>query len=388
MKKLNEKGLHIDVITISDELERAGQLAEFCMPGSKLHFGVVALSQLRDVRTTDSAEGYSLIVHDYAAKRYIDNVIGIAHQHANNGRNAADIVSDIETELGKLVIHNGKSRQHTVNMEVATARAIEATLSAGRGERAVNTGLPDLDNLLAPQKTDLIIVAGRPGLGKSALLATIAIHSAKSGQVVKYFTAEMGATQVAQRFISQLSGVSAFRIMKGTLVADEWDKVNLAVAQLQDMQMTICDLPEIKIGQIRTECRKSPVDVVLLDYIQLANSDSRNDRRDLDIGEVTRGCKGLAKELDIPFFAAAQIGRSAEQRKDGKPTLADLRESGSIENDADSVVFIYRTDVLTELIIGKHRNGPVGTVPVYFDEATIAFKSNAYELPERTHYPD
>jgi replicative DNA helicase len=375
MTVLSEKGMRIDAITLGDELERANRLKDFYPPGAKQFSGRAALSMIREVITTEAGDSYAMTISDYSSKRAIDRWLTQAHAWAHNGRPAADIIADLDTSFSTLILHQGKARAHTVTMELATVRAIEASEAAGRGERAVTTGLKDLDKLLSPQKTELIVVAARPGVGKSALCATIAIHASQEGRKVKFFTAEMGATQVTQRLLSQLSNVSAFRIMRGSLSSEEWEKIHEAASALQELPIVICDLPEIKIGQIRSECRRDPVDVVILDYIQLANSDKKNDRRDLDIGEVTRGCKGLAKELDIPFFAAAQVGRAAEGRE---PTLADLRESGSIENDADSVLFIHRTDSCCELIIAKHRNGPLGKVPVYFSEETIKFHDGVY----------
>jgi replicative DNA helicase len=387
-QSLSSKGLVIDALTLGDELEREGKLKGFQLQDTKQFTGRTALSQLREIHTTDAAESYAMTVHDYSAKRQVLGLMSKGAEWAQNGRSAADIVSDVTMELGKLTLHNGRTRKHTYSMDIATINALEASEAASRGEKDVETGLTDLDKLLSPQKTELIVIAARPGIGKSAFVAGVAVHAAEMGKRVKLFTAEMGATQVTQRLISLIAGVSAFKFMKGALHDDEWTKIHEAVAKLQDLPIIICDLPEIKIGQIRTECRRDPIDLAILDYIQLANADAKNDRRDLDIGEVTRGCKGIAKELDIPFFAAAQVGRAAEGRE---PTLADLRESGSIENDADSVVFIHRDPFKpssAKLIVGKHRNGPVGFREAYFDEETISFKNSSYEFTPRVPYGD
>lgn len=373
-----EKGMQVDEITVGDELERTAKLTEFCLPGSKQFTGRAALSSLREQETTEAGESYAITVQDYAAKRAIDRWVTQAHTWAHNGRPAANIIQDLEASFGTLMLHQGKAHAHTIGMDVATARALEASEAAGRGERAVSTGLIDLDKVLSPQKTDFIVIGGRTGQGKSALCGTIAINAALAGKRVKLFTAEMGSTQVTQRLLANLSGVDSFRIIKGTLSPDEKGKLQLAAERLQELAITICDLSEIKIGQIRTECRREPIDVAILDYLQLANSDTKQDRRDLDIGEVTRGCKGLAKELEIVFFAAAQLGRGADGRENKEPRLSDLRESGSIEQDADSVVFIHRTEDDCKLIIGKHRNGPTGTISVYFRESTISFCNSSY----------
>ena len=176
--------------------------------------------------------------------------------------------------------------------------------------------------------------------------------------------------------LAQLSGISATKIMQGNMTTDEWEKYRQAQDDFSELRITICDLPAIRIGQIRTEARREPVDIIMVDYIQLANADKPKENRTLDVGEVTRGLKALARELDVPIFAAAQLSRAVDARGDKRPQLSDLRESGSIEQDSDSVLFIWNDSVKTsvwELTVSKHRNGPCGKMDVQFHPETTRF---------------
>lgn len=376
MADLTERGMGIDVITVGDELDRDGHLSEFRKYGFS---GRAALSTLKDQPVSGNGREYAVTVQDYAAKRNLLQFSGQVATWANNGRKASDILADIEAKVGQFVLHSGKVDTHTVNTVEAGAMALRLMELAESGDRAMETGLIDLDKLLYPQKTELITFAARPGKGKSSLLATVTLNAARRGKRIKYFSLEMGRGQIAQRMISQLSGISAFDIMRGRVCGADREAVLQAADDLGRLPISICDLPAIRIGQIRNEARRSQFDVLVLDYVQLARSENRNDRRDLDIGEVTAGLKALAIELDIVILMAAQMSRNVEGRADKRPTLADLRESGSIENDSDSVVFIYdKSDfsvspAVVDLLIEKHRNGPTGDATVMFDQKLMKF---------------
>lgn len=389
--KLEERGLRLDAITLGDELDRAGRLARFQLPELKQFTGRAALSQLRDIETTDAATSYAINVQDYAAKRKIDEWLTQAHNHVHNGRSAGAIMADLQTSFGTLSLHSGKISTHTVNSEQAGVRALALSQSSGRGERAVATGIPDLDRLLYPQRGELITVAAQTGKGKSSLLATIALNSARDGKSVKMFVLEMSSAQIAQRILSQISEISASKIMQGHLTEDEWEKYQEAISEFALLPITICDLSAIKIGQVRTEARRSPADIIMLDYIQLANADKPQQNRVLDVGEVTRGLKALAMELDVPVFAAAQVSRATDARGDKKPVLSDLRESGSIEQDSDSVCFIWNDPIKTstwELQVAKHRNGACGKIELYFHAETTRFSGLAQEPEIRDYSSD
>ena len=375
MADLQELGMNIDTVVIGDELERKGRLSDFCLPGPKQFTGRAALSLLREVRTTEAGVNYAENVQDYSAKRQLDRWLTQAHNWTHNGRRATEIISDLETSFGSLVLYGGKVNSHTVTPELGAIRALDAARAAAKGDRAFPTGLIELDKMVGIQRGDLVTLAARPGQGKSALLVTATLNAARLGKRIKFFSVEMSVVQVTQRFLSQISGVSAFRLMQGKLSEEEWSRVEAAAEEWSQMPVVICDLPAIRIGQVRTEARRGEVDAIILDYVQLAKADGRNDRRDLDIGEVTQGLKAIAKDLDIPVSQAAQMNRAQEARAEKKPVLSDLRESGAIENDSDIVIFIYQNSEIDphELIVAKHRNGPVGSVNTYFDRETMRF---------------
>ena len=387
-EELHDLDQRIDAVTLGDQLERMGKLEEFCLPGG-MHYGRAGISGMREMASwKESAEAYAIQVQDYSAKRRLLNFAGQIAFWAQNGRRASDIIADTEQAFGKIILH-GKAATYTTGMDIAAVRAYDAIMQAMEGkETGLDTGLVDLDRILGVQKTELITIAGRPGEGKTSLLTTIALNAAKRRKKVLFFTAEMSSLLVTQRLLSQLSNISAYRLMRGKLQGDEGLLLSDAAETLSSLPMVICDLPAIRIGQIRNEARKrKDIDLVILDYIQLAGADNRNDRRDLDIGEVTRGLKALAKELDIPIIAAAQINRAVETRADKKPILSDLRESGSIEQDSDSVVFIYSQDPYAgagvnrpvELAVAKHRNGPIGVCTMLLERETMRFVNSANE---------
>ena len=380
-------GQRADSVTLGDQLERMGKLEEFCLPGTKTHYGRAAISGLREMASwNESAEAYAIQVQDYSAKRRLLNFAGQIAFWAQNGRRASDIIADTEQAFGKIILH-GKAATYTTGMDIAAVRAYDAIMQAMEGkETGLDTGLVDLDRILGVQKTELITIAGRPGEGKTSLLTTIALNAAKRRKKVLFFTAEMSSLLVTQRLLSQLSNISAYRLMRGKIENGEKELLEDAVDELSNLPLIICDLPSIRIGQIRNEARKQKdLDLILLDYIQLANADTRNDRRDLDIGEITRGLVALAKELDIPILAAAQLNRAVDTRADKMPVLSDLRESGSIEQDSASVVFIHSKDPYggtgisrpVDLIVAKHRNGPVGTCSLIFNKDTTRFVCTA-----------
>ncbi len=376
MQNILSAGMSLDAITLADELERNGKLVDFQVPDNNQFTGRTAIGCIRDLYTTKgSGQSYAETIADYAQKRSLRELANKIASWASNGRTAHAIVADVENEFSKMVLHSGKILNHTMGMEVAVAQAMDATEKASKGDRALKTSLIDLDKIVGIQKQELIVIAARPGEGKTALLCTVLLNAANSGKHGLLFSIEMSGVSITQRLISQISGISAFRIMNGIIHEDETIKYTQAADELSQLPITICDLPAIRIGQIRSESRKQQPDFIALDYVQLANADTRNDRRDLDIGEVTRGLKALAKELDIPVLAAAQMNRAVETRTEKRPVLSDLRESGNIEQDADQVWFIYQkiaTDP-REIIVAKHRNGPVGSIKSFFMQETMKF---------------
>lgn len=384
MKSLHEHGLMVDTITVGDELERHDKLQSFKLDDSS-YVDRLALGFLRDQGEPRSVFTYAENVVDYAAKRALNELLVIGRNWAENGRKAQEIMLDLNIRMGQIKTFDGGAFNHTKTLAEAVSAAYDHTDKAARGEvNFVKTGYRDLDNLLGGGMSapDLLVVAARPGKGKTALLGSIAKNAAVEKKCIFIFTLEMENSQIAMRLIAQESGVPYESQKNGKLREDEWPKYVHAVEVLADKEkynIVLNDLPAISVSKIRQELRRvRKVDLVIIDYIQLGGVDGKYDRRDQEIGEITRGLKSIAKEFGVPILAAAQLSRDVEKRKD-KPVLSDLRESGSIENDADCVMFIHRdegaSDNGSEIIVAKHRNGAVGSVNLIYKPNLTRFES-------------
>jgi len=241
------------------------------------------------------------------------------------------------------------------------------------------------------QPSDLLIIAGRPGQGKTGFLLSVAKNAALTHKKhVAIFSLEMSNEQVVQRLIAQETGIDSQRLRNGKLTQEEWPLFTHAIEVMSDTKIFLDDTPAITPLQLRTKCRRLHMefnlDLVIVDYIQLMGGESRNENRVQEVSFISRSLKVLARELNVPVLAAAQLSRAVEQRTDKRPVLSDLRESGSIEQDADIVMFIYRPDQyekdtakqnIAEIIIAKHRNGPVGSVELIFRSALAKFENAA-----------
>ncbi len=285
-----------------------------------------------------------------------------------------------------------------------------ATLNAdqGRSLAPIPTGFTQMDELLGNglQRSDMIVAAARPSLGKSTLAFNIARHAAEQGASVGVFSLEMSAEQIAVRLISGEANVDSHRLRIGLLSEREESRVFDAIGLLSEMPIYIDDTPIQGVVEMRGKSRRLQaehgLDLLVVDYLQLMSSTSRRvDNRVQEMGEFSRSLKGMARDLDIPVLACSQLSRAPEQRPSHRPILSDLRESGSIEQDADVVAFIYREDVYTsredwerthptepypdsvaEIIVAKHRNGPTGTVPLYFRKDVVRFENLDQSVPE------
>ncbi len=262
----------------------------------------------------------------------------------------------------------------------------------------VPTGFADFDKLTGGlQRSDLIIVAARPSVGKSALGLGFAFNAAvHHGQTVGMFVLEMSAEQIVQRLLSMETGIDSHRLRMGFIDDSEWSSVVRAFGRLSEAPIFIDDTASATLMDVRSKARRlhaeHGLDLLIIDYLQLMTAGRRNDNRVQEISEISRGLKGLARELDIPVVALAQLSRAVESRTSHVPMLSDLRESGSIEQDADIVTFIYREETydpdterkgIADLIVAKHRNGPVGTVHLRFFDRTARFADlELYREPE------
>ena len=388
--------MHIDTITVGDELERAGSIATFQLHDTSTHRGRAALGVVREKGSPKNFMSYAENIQDYSAKRQIMQFLHDGALWAVNGRRAQHIMSDLTKAFSGIEIYGAKN-EHTVPISVAVSEAYDWTDRAARGEVVgVPTGFIDLDNLLGTLiPENLYIIAARPGQGKTALLLTIARNVAKTNRQIGILSLEMSRLQVAQRFIAQEAEVDLHSIITGKMQERDWSPFTHGVEVVNEYPVTINDLSSITISQIRQAARKMKaekgLDLLIVDYIQLAGSEEgeRFERRELEVSKISRGLKHLAKELNIPILAAAQLSRAVEQRADKRPVLSDLRESGSLEQDAYCVMFIYRPDQyekdtdkqnVAEIIVAKHRNGPVGSVELIFRKSLASFVNAASKV--------
>jgi len=387
---LHEQRIPVDLLTLTEELDRKNQLNEIGGPA-------YLTSLVNQVPTSINAESYGHIVESHSIRRKMINAANSIASIAYNENSTIDHVMD---EAEKAVFNVSERRlKHDV-------QPISAVLSeyydriddlAKRDEEifGVPTGFIDLDKQLGGlQPSDLLIIAGRPGQGKTGFLLSIAKNASLTHKKhIAIFSLEMSNEQVVQRLIAQETGIDSQRLRTGKLQESEWPLFTHAVEVMSDTHIFLDDTPAITPLQLRTKCRRlhleHHLDLVIVDYLQLMGGDTHTENRVQEVSYISRNLKVLARELNIPVIAAAQLSRAVEQRSDKRPVLSDLRESGSLEQDADIVMFIYRPDQyekdtvkqnVAEIIIAKHRNGPVGSVELVFRSALAKFENAATRM--------
>jgi replicative DNA helicase len=301
-----------------------------------------------------------------------------------------------EAELRLFEVSQQHIKQNLVSLETILAESFDRLdeLHKDKGKiRGVPTGFKDMDNILAGlQRSDLFILAARPSMGKSALALNLAHNIAiQAKEPVLFFSLEMSKEQLVDRLLAMESGVDAWALRTGNLSDADFEKIGQAMGTLSEAQIYFDDTPGVTVSDLRTKARRAAhqhgVGLIVVDYLQLMSGGSRygnSDNRVQEISEISRGLKGIARELNVPLMALSQLSRSVESRNPQIPQLADLRESGSIEQDADVVAFIYREDYynpeterknITDIFIKKHRNGPTGSVELYFESDKQRFRS-------------
>jgi replicative DNA helicase len=386
--ELYEQHRAIDVLTLADQLKNTGYLDGVGGPSY--------LTELTNfVPTAAHVEQYADIVAQKALRRRLiaasKEITGLGYDESKELR---ELIEEAETRLFEV------SQQH-VSQDVISLEAILADsfdrlddLHKDKDKiRGVPTGFKDLDNILAGfQRSDLVILAARPSMGKTALALNFAHNIAvQSQEPVLIFSLEMSKEQLVDRLLSMESGVDAWALRTGNLTDSDFEKIGQAMGTLSEAQIFIDDSPGITISDLRTKARreahKRPLGLIIVDYLQLMSGHSRygaDGNRVQEISEISRGLKGVARELNVPILALSQLSRSVESRNPQIPQLADLRESGSIEQDADVVAFIYREEYynpetdrkkLTDIFIKKHRNGPVDNAELYFENEKQRFRS-------------
>ena len=381
---LSERVSSIDLITLGDELRRAGEFEQIG--------GATYIASLIDgVPRTDNIEHYARIVKKKAMLRKLITASNQIIARAFDEEDDADIIID-QAEQAIFQIAEDKIRQGFQYVGTVAQRRLEQIEQmAERPEMitGVPTGFVDFDHLTSGlQRQDLIIIAARPSMGKTALALNMAQYAARNGSVVGIFSLEMSAEQLASRLLCSEARVDAHRLRTGFLNREEWARLGDALRRLCETKVYIDDTPGAGVLEMRAKARRLKaehgLDLLVVDYLQLMSGRGRIESRQQEVSQISRDLKTLAKELDIPVLALSQLSRAPETRSEHKPQLSDLRESGAIEQDADVVCFIFREEVYNEtdenrgraeLLIAKQRNGPTGKVDLAFLNSFTRFES-------------
>jgi replicative DNA helicase len=375
----------VDLVTLSNILRAQNRLEEIG--------GATYLARLVDtVPLAVNAQHYAKIVHDKAClRRLIEKSNKIARRCFEDSDDVDNIIDFAESSIFEISENKIKpSFYHIGKIIEGNIDALEERQGSKALVTGVATGFTKIDELTAGfQQSDLIILAGRPGMGKTAFALNIAQHAAVDANIpVALFSLEMSKEQLSMRMLSSEAQIDSAKMRRGFISQNDWMKITDAAGVLAEAPIFIDDSPDITALEIRTKSRRLKMDqnigMVIVDYIQLMKGSASAERRDLEISEISRSLKALAKELSIPVVALSQLNRELEKRSDKRPQLSDLRESGALEQDADVVAFIYRDELYNkdennpkkgtaEVIIAKQRNGPTGFAPLKFWDAYTRF---------------
>lgn len=391
MIELGEDSQPVDLVTLTAHLQDAGLLEEIG--------GVGYLAKLANaVPTAANVDYYAQIVEEKSMlRRLIRTATNIVSDGYANSEDVSALLSDAEKRI--LEISNRRSSSGFISIRdvlMEVFEKVEFLYTNKGGSTGIPSGFVDLDRMTAGfQRSDLIIVAARPSVGKTAFALNIAQNvGVRARETVAIFSLEMSAAQLVQRMICAEANVDATRMRTGTLEGDDWEKLTMAIGALSEAQIYIDDTPGITVADIRAKCRRLKKErglgMILIDYLQLIQGRGKaGENRQQEVSEISRTLKQIARELEVPVIALSQLSRGVEQRQDKRPMMSDLRESGSIEQDADIVSFLYRDDYydkesekknIIEIIIAKQRNGPVGTVELVFLK-----NYNKFVSLDRTH---
>ena len=382
MTALLEEKTPIDITTVTSYLKNRNELSEVG--------GVEYLTEILNyVPTASNIDYYIKSVEESAILR---NLIETATEIASEGYRTDESVNEILDNSEKKIL----------NILMKTQSDLER-LSERKGEiTGLATGWYDFDRITTGlHPNEFIIIAARPAMGKTAFALNLATHAAMTqDKSVAVFNLEMSAEQLAMRLLSSVGQIDGFKLRTGQLMNQDWKRINEACSQLSSTNLVIEDTPGITIGEIRAKCRRlasseKGLALVVIDYLQLISGGKNyGTNRQQEVSDISRSLKTLAMELGIPVIALSQLSRNVEQREDKRPLMSDLRESGSIEQDADLVMFLYRDDYynkeskidenasISELIIGKHRQGPTATIELLFKKNTSTFANYRKDRPE------
>ena len=382
--RLHERNDAIDYVTLTQELDAMGALDDI---GGQAYL----ISLVNNTPTAVHAEVYGEMVSRTSTRRKMLKAADEIRQTALDEDLPIDkVISEAEEKL--FAVSDGQLKREFVPIWDAVSDyydEIEKLLELGTGTVGIPTGFRDLDSLLSGfQKSDLVVFAGRPGMGKTSWILTVALHAARLGFRVAIFTMEMGVEQLVQRFISMETGIRITQLRSAEINPREQTRLTEAIGRISNLPLFIDDTPSITPIDMRTKCRRLQheygLDIVMVDYMQLMSAGKAyENNRVQEISYISRSLKELARELNVCVLSTAQLSRAVEQRQNKRPQLSDLRESGTIEQDADAVMFLYRDEHYNpdttefpnqaEVMLSKHRHGPPGTVELYFEKSFTKF---------------
>lgn len=391
IEQLAEKQMPFDIITLSDALRNIGELDAIG--------GIPYLSVLvEDTPSAANIVAYAEIVKDRAVLRQLIHVgteISNSAYHPE-GRETTDLLENAERQVFKIAEQRQNNQSGFVSIKpllAQTVTKIETLYTQEGGITGASTGFTDFDNLTSGlQPADLVIVAGRPSMGKTTIAMNMAENIALNcDKPVLVFSMEMPGEALVMRMMSSLGRIDQHKVRTGKLDDDDWPRMTSAVTLLANTKLFIDDTPALSPTELRARARRvarehGQIGLIVVDYLQLMQSPSSGDNRVQQISDISRGLKALAKELNTPVVALSQLNRNLEQRPNKRPVMSDLRDSGAIEQDADLIVFVYRDEVynadspdkgVAEMIIGKQRNGPLGTVRLTFLGQFTRFENHA-----------
>lgn len=397
LKNLYDNSNPIDMTTVTNELQNKGWLEEIG--------GVLYLNEVINTESTAANINYYLkIVNDDSLLRRLIDVSNDVNQMGyNTEKDVSETLDEAERKILGIVKDRRSTEFKNIKDVVNNVQRNLQILAETKGDiTGIATGWADFDKMTSGlHENQLIILGARPAMGKTAfalnLATNVAVESKKS---VAIFNLEMGAEQLANRMLSSLGQIEGYKFMSGKLNNNDYIKFNEALSQLEDTNIFIDDTPGITIGEIRSKCRRlksssTGLDLVIIDYLQLVSGGKNyGTNRQQEVSDISRSLKMLAMELNIPIVALCQLSRTVESREDKRPLMSDLRESGSIEQDADIVAFLYRDDYynkaartdnntsISELIVGKHRNGTTGIINLLFKRDVSTFLNFAADVGE------
>ena len=383
MLDLNRKNVPVDALTVAEELKKRGSLD---MVGGRAY--VASLSS--GTPTTSNALEYGKIVAEKASvRRLIDTADDIVVKGYEGGMDANQMLDYAESGIFEISQLRQKGQYaHIRDVLISNIEIIDKASQMEGGLTGITTGFKYLDTMTSGlQKSDLIILAARPAMGKTAFALSLALNAAVKGRAsVMMFSLEMSKEQLGQRLLSMESKVDMQSLKTGRLERRDWDDINIAMDVLSGANIHIDDTAGITIMEMKSKCRRlkaeEGLDLVVIDYLQLMTPEGKSDSRTQEISVISRNLKLLARELDCPVIVLSQLSRAPETRTDHRPMLSDLRESGSIEQDADIVIFLYRDEYYNEdtespgeceVIVAKHRSGPTGTIKLAWLEKLTRF---------------